>query len=468
MQIYHAFKSQKPSGPDSSIVRPPDWNAGHVDEFGNPIVITPPDLSLYAALGGRSGGQSLNGGTGPGEDLHLYSTSHATKGKIYFGANAYFDEVNDNLILPVERGIQLQSQGSPFALHISSMVSNGVRDNTCFWAYNMVPGTTNTRVDLTEPMLKLGMEGHYFNGSAHLTELNLDYMTIDGMTNKRLMAVGVDRIANTSYATLCAGQISFMDELANQEFLIVTAPGTTNKLAFKAGSVQSGNLFEWQNNSGTPLASIGADGSASFPTLSSPATTLNIPDTNFLFKKSSGAIDEKYWGIELSNTQMLFRIWNDALASANNFIELTRTGIGLTSIVFNTNLLSLNNNTKFIIGSSVALGVGGAGIQVRGSSPTFTLQNLSAAANNQIWTAFETNTTQLLGRVLNDALGSAQNWITVTRSGATVSRVAFPNGKFSVGSLSIYANNAAAITGGLAAGDLYRTGADPDPVCIVH
>ncbi len=35
-------------------------------------------------------------------------------------------------------------------------------------------------------------------------------------------------------------------------------------------------------------------------------------------------------------------------------------------------------------------------------------------------------------------------------------------------SLSVYANNAAAITGGLVAGNLYRTGADPDTVCIVH
>lgn len=34
--------------------------------------------------------------------------------------------------------------------------------------------------------------------------------------------------------------------------------------------------------------------------------------------------------------------------------------------------------------------------------------------------------------------------------------------------LPVYANNAAAIAGGLAAGDFYRTGADPDPVCIVH
>lgn len=34
--------------------------------------------------------------------------------------------------------------------------------------------------------------------------------------------------------------------------------------------------------------------------------------------------------------------------------------------------------------------------------------------------------------------------------------------------LPIYANNAAAITGGLTAGEFYRTGADPDLVCVVR
>ena len=34
--------------------------------------------------------------------------------------------------------------------------------------------------------------------------------------------------------------------------------------------------------------------------------------------------------------------------------------------------------------------------------------------------------------------------------------------------LPVYANNAAAISGGLVAGNLYRTGANPDPVCVVH
>lgn len=34
--------------------------------------------------------------------------------------------------------------------------------------------------------------------------------------------------------------------------------------------------------------------------------------------------------------------------------------------------------------------------------------------------------------------------------------------------LPVYANNSAALAGGLQVGDLYRTGDDPDQVCIVH
>jgi hypothetical protein len=42
------------------------------------------------------------------------------------------------------------------------------------------------------------------------------------------------------------------------------------------------------------------------------------------------------------------------------------------------------------------------------------------------------------------------------------------NGLISNPNLPVYANNAAAITGGLVAGDFYRTGGDPDTVCVVH
>lgn len=41
----------------------------------------------YVKLAGRSGGQTVYGGTGSGESLNLYSTSHATKGPINIGLN---------------------------------------------------------------------------------------------------------------------------------------------------------------------------------------------------------------------------------------------------------------------------------------------------------------------------------------------------------------------------------------------
>ena len=54
-------------------------------------------LSSYFLLSGRSGGQIVSGGTDSGDNLTLQSTSNATKGKILFGANSAYDEVNDRL-----------------------------------------------------------------------------------------------------------------------------------------------------------------------------------------------------------------------------------------------------------------------------------------------------------------------------------------------------------------------------------
>ena len=40
--------------------------------------------------------------------------------------------------------------------------------------------------------------------------------------------------------------------------------------------------------------------------------------------------------------------------------------------------------------------------------------------------------------------------------------------KLNLSEVPAYANNAAAIAGGLAAGNIYRTNGDPDALCIVH
>jgi len=48
----------------------------------------------FALLAGRSGGQTLPGGTASGENLTLQSTANATKGKIFFGANSAYNEAS--------------------------------------------------------------------------------------------------------------------------------------------------------------------------------------------------------------------------------------------------------------------------------------------------------------------------------------------------------------------------------------
>ena len=52
------------------------------------------DHSQYALLAGRATGQTLSGGVAASENLTLNSTSHATKGKIFFGASSAYDGTN--------------------------------------------------------------------------------------------------------------------------------------------------------------------------------------------------------------------------------------------------------------------------------------------------------------------------------------------------------------------------------------
>jgi hypothetical protein len=60
------------------------------------------DHSVYALLAGRSGGQTLIGGTASGEDLTLQSTAHATRGSVFLGSSSKLElnETTGQLKLP--------------------------------------------------------------------------------------------------------------------------------------------------------------------------------------------------------------------------------------------------------------------------------------------------------------------------------------------------------------------------------
>ena len=81
--------------------------------------LTDDDHTQYALLAGRSGGQTLIGGTASGNDLTLQSTSHGTKGNIFFGTSTY-DEVNNRL------GIGVQAPDSAFHVYGSDFFSTSM------------------------------------------------------------------------------------------------------------------------------------------------------------------------------------------------------------------------------------------------------------------------------------------------------------------------------------------------------
>lgn len=86
----------------------------------------------YAYLPGRSGGQTLNGGTAAGDDLTLRSTSNATKGNIFFG-NSTYDEVNNRL------GVGTTAPTAP--THVKSAPIN---DATYYGQVIIEPATDDT------------------------------------------------------------------------------------------------------------------------------------------------------------------------------------------------------------------------------------------------------------------------------------------------------------------------------------
>lgn len=67
------------------------WGSSGVTDHGALTGLSDDDHSIYPLLAGRSGGQTLIGGSGSGENLVLGSTSHATKGAVQVQAGTVLE-----------------------------------------------------------------------------------------------------------------------------------------------------------------------------------------------------------------------------------------------------------------------------------------------------------------------------------------------------------------------------------------
>jgi hypothetical protein len=117
------------------------------------------DHAQYALLAGRSGGQSLIGGTASANDLSLSSTSNATKGKINLGSSSAFDEANTRL------GIGTNAPETILHLEQSNVKYNiSANSTTTAGAVNAIVASVATSANSVE-LLKVSVTGLRTNGA---------------------------------------------------------------------------------------------------------------------------------------------------------------------------------------------------------------------------------------------------------------------------------------------------------------
>ncbi len=146
--------------------------------------------------------------------------------------------------------------------------------------------------------------------------------------------------------------------------------------------------------------------------------------------------------------------------------------VKITSVVANTSITFTDPTTH---------GTKATGAEAGGTVVTSYVTYAKTTANITLTTDTGTAVQQATGAYTNILIQNVET--AVAPSPATIHKfVSFQAGaagtteKFSVDNtgaivakgLQVFANNAAAVAGGLVVGAFYRTGADPDPVCVVH
>jgi outer membrane protein assembly factor BamB len=108
----------------------------------------------------------------------------------------------------------------------------------------------------------------------------------------------------------------------------------------------------------------------------------------------------------------------------------------------------------------------GGGFGIYNTNADTGSRNWSIASNYNVFGDFAI--AQSAARAGNPLASTANVKLYISAAGKVGIGTLTPGSPLAVAGLPIYANNAAAITGGLSAGDFYRTGANPDAVCVVH
>lgn len=159
---------------------------------------------------------------------------------------------------------------------------------------------------------------------------------------------------------------------------------------------------------------------------------------------------------------------NAASSSAQNILLDTRSNGGY--ILLSSGNVGIGTNSPSSILHTVKSGA--QTVTCVGNALTNTATSSTASINKtgvDIQSTGTWNGTNAVNTGLNvNVSGGTTNIAAIFQGGNVGIGTTSPTSILQVVGLLIYANNAAAVAGGLTAGAFYRTGGDPDLVCVVH
>jgi hypothetical protein len=299
----------------------------------------------------------------------------------------------------------------------------------------------------------------------------LDVVTADDAIIQGSACIGLDCVNNESFGFDTVRlkenntRIAFVDTSTSTGFPTHDWQLTANDSAsggaekFSIEDITAATVpFTVRGSAPTNSIFVDSTGRVGFRT-ATPVLDLHVATSNTpamrLEQNNSGGFTAQTWDIAgneanffirdvTGGSRLPFRIRPGAPTSSIDIAASGNVGIGTASP---TNIQS-NTPVLHIFGTGAALR-----IQDSASGGDWNLLARNGASTN-------------LFRIYDNA--NAADRLVINTSGNVGIGTTSPTSKLQVVGLPAFANNAAAVAGGLSVGAFYRTGGDPDTVCVVH
>lgn len=283
---------------------------------------------------------------------------------------------------------------------------------------------------------------------------------------------GISYIHSGDYMSFRTNGLDTMRLTNNGDFGIYTTT-PSQRLDVNGNIALSGSIGNSQV-AGTPLSIYGSHSDTAYITVKSgslgigtdtPSQLLEVSgtDAKALVTGTTGAAIHMQvvstattwseWQKTTTSTRLNINNGTTTITDAMTILDTGNVGIG--NVTAPSSKLYVNGTTSFI-GNSYVKGLMYIDSNNFGGAPI-----ISFAVGDTDTGLHSTGDGQL------NLYSNSVNVMSIRSAGVGIGETS-PTSKLQVVGLAVYANNAAAVTGGLTVGAFYRSGGDPDLVCVVH